>query len=93
MRKFRTQLGAVLNYGESFAVLLGNEHKLEPNVWYSLKLIKKKNNNLSYLINRNNPGVGSILDTVAKDTEDTSNFHLNLYLRYIFGQPVSYQYL
>ena len=37
--------------------------------------------------------MGSILDTVAKDTEDTSNLYLNLYLRYIFGQPVSYQYL
>ena len=30
-------------------------------------------------------GVGSILDTVAKDTEDTPNLYLNLYLRYIFG--------
>ena len=39
------------------------------------------------------PGVGSILDKVAKDTEDTSNLYLYLYLRYIFGQPVSYQYL
>ena len=38
-------------------------------------------------------GMGSILDTVAKDTEDTSNLYLYLYLRYIFGQPVSYQYL
>ena len=38
-------------------------------------------------------GVGSILDKVAKDTEDTSNLYLYLYLRYIFGQPVSYQYL
>ena len=38
-------------------------------------------------------GVGSILDTVAKDTEDTANLYLYLYLRYIFGQPVSYQYL
>ena len=36
-------------------------------------------------------GVGSILDTVAKDTEDTANLYL--YLRYIFGQPVSYQNL
>ena len=53
MRKFRTQLGAVLNYGESFAVLLGNEHNIEPNICYSLKLITK-NNSLSYLINRNN---------------------------------------
>ena len=38
-------------------------------------------------------GVGSISDKVAKDTEDTSNLYLNLYLRYIFAQPVSYQYL
>ena len=38
-------------------------------------------------------GVGSILDKVAKDTEDTANLYLYLYLRYIFGQPVSYQYL
>ena len=38
-------------------------------------------------------GVGSILDTVAKDTEDTPNLYLYLYLRYIFWQPVSYQYL
>ena len=37
--------------------------------------------------------MGSILDKVAKDTEDTSNLYLYLYLRYIFGQPVSYQYL
>ena len=37
--------------------------------------------------------MGSILDKVAKDTEDTSNLYLNLYLRYIFAQPVSYQYL
>ena len=28
MHKFRTQLGAVLNLGESFAVLLGNKHNL-----------------------------------------------------------------
>ena len=39
------------------------------------------------------PGVGSILDKVAKDIEDTANLYLYLYLRYIFGQPVSYQYL
>ena len=38
-------------------------------------------------------GVGSILDKVAKDIEDTANLYLYLYLRYIFGQPVSYQYL
>ena len=37
--------------------------------------------------------MGSILDKVAKDTEDTANLYLYLYLRYIFGQPVSYQYL
>ena len=37
--------------------------------------------------------MGSILDIVAKDTEDTPNLYLYLYLRYIFGQPVSYQYL
>ena len=38
-------------------------------------------------------GVGSILDKVAKDTEDTSILYLYLYLRYIFWQPVSYQNL
>ena len=38
-------------------------------------------------------GVGSILDKVEKDTEDTANLYLYIYLRYIFGQPVSYQYL
>ena len=32
------------------------------------------------------PGVGSILDTVAKDTEDTGNLYLYKYLRYYF-QP------
>ena len=37
--------------------------------------------------------MGSILDKVAKDTEDTPNLYLYLYIRYIFWQPVSYQYL
>ena len=37
--------------------------------------------------------MGSILDKVEKDAEDISNLYLYLYLRYIFGQPVSYQYL
>ena len=37
--------------------------------------------------------MGSILDKVAKDTEDTSILYLYLYLRYIFWQPESYQYL
>ena len=48
---------------------------------------------LSVIVIRFDPGVGSILDKVAKDIEDTANLYLYLYLRYIFGQPVSYQYL
>ena len=42
MQKFRTHLGAVLNLGESFAVLLGNKHNLNRMHHNFLNLIIKE---------------------------------------------------